>query len=429
MTDITHLHKRHGDDLADGGGQNSTTERETIDVPSGANPTGAGISRRALLKGVGVGAMTVLVAGIGAGSYRAYANGVLDSGDGAPYDPWSTWRDDAGPLGMVAAAILAANPHNSQSWIFAVTPQSVDVFADLSRRTGALDPFGREQEIGLGCAVENLVLAAQARGYQASVALAPQASDPAHAASIALTPATVRTSASYDAIGSRHSNRGPYTTQAVSAGALAALATAADGLPGVSVHWFTSASEMATMSALLNDAAAAVVGDQQQSQDAFAWFRNDRADIDTYRDGLTLDGQGLAPLMLSLAKLAPASSREAGDTFWVDQTLTVHTRTAAAYGVITVTDVTAPEQRLTGGRVLQRIHLAATTEGIAMQHMNQVTERIDRELSMGVPATFGPRLQSLLGSSGGEVLSTFRVGYPARDALLSPRRSVSAVTR
>ena len=70
--------------------------------------------------------------------------------------------------------------------------------------------------------------------------------------------------------------------------------------------------------------------------------------------------------MLSLAKLAPASSREAGDAFWLDQTLTVHTRTAAAYGVITATDVAAPEQRLMGGRLLQRIHLAATTEGIAL---------------------------------------------------------------
>jgi hypothetical protein len=406
-----------------------TIERELVETPTSEVPAGAGVTRRALLKGFGTGALTVLVAGIGVGSYRVYSNGVLDSGDGAPYDPWSHWREDAGGLGMVAAAILAANPHNSQSWTFAVTPTTVDVFADLTRRTGALDPFGREQMIGLGAAVENLVLAAQARGYHAAVALMPEPSDPTHAARVTLTPGPVTSSASYDAIGLRHSNRGPYTNQAVSTGALTALGASVDGLPGVSVRWFTSASEMATMSSLLNDAASAVVSDQQQSQDAFAWFRNDRADIDSHRDGLTLDGQGLAPLMLSLAKLAPASTRDAGDAFWLDQTLTVHTRTAAAYGVITVADVTAPEQRLTGGRVLQRIHLAATTAGIALQHMNQVTERIDRELALGATATFGPRLEALLAPSGDSVLSTFRVGYPARDALLSPRRTVSAVTR
>ena len=406
-----------------------TIEPELVETSDNETHGSTGITRRALLKGLGAGALTVVVGGVAVGSYRAYTNGVLDSGDGAPYDPWSHWRDDAGSLGMVAAAILAANPHNSQSWMFAVTPTTVDVFADLARRTGALDPFGREQMIGLGCAVENLVLAAEARGYTANVVLLPEPSDATHAARVTLSPGPVATSTAYDAIGLRHSNRGPYTAESVSADALTALSARAEGLPGVSVRWFTSVSEMATMSALLNDAAGAVVGDAQQSQDAFSWFRNDRADIDAHRDGLTLDGQGLAPLMLSFAKLAPASSREAGDAFWLDQTLTVHTRTAAAYGVITAPDVTASEQRLTGGRLLQRIHLAATAEGIALQHMNQVTERIDRELALGATASFAPRLQALLASPGESVLSTFRVGYPERDALLSPRRPVSAVTR
>jgi len=406
-----------------------TLERELVTAPSGEAPGGGDVTRRGLLKGLGLGALTVVVAGIGVGSFRVYSNGVLDSGEGEPYEPWQHWREDPGTLGMVGAAILAANPHNSQSWMFAVAPTTVDVFADVARRTGALDPFGREQMIGLGCAVENLVLAAEARGYRATVALMPQPADPTHAARVTLVTAPTTASTSYDAIGLRHSNRGPYTTQSVPPGILATLSGQAAGLDGVSVRWLTSASEMATMSSLLVDAAGAVVGDEQQSRDAFAWFRNDRAEIEANRDGLTLDGQGLAPLMLSLAKLAPASSREAGDAFWLDQTLTVHTRTAAAYGVITAADSTTSELRLLGGRLLQRIHLAATHEGIALQHMNQVTERVDRELALGSAATFRPRLEALLAPSGGSVLSTFRVGYPARDALLSPRRAVSAVTR
>lgn len=87
----------------------------------------------------GLGAVTVVVAGAGLASYRVFDNGVLDSGSGEPYDPWSHWQDDPGPAGMVAAAILAANPHNSQSWTFAVTPTRVDVFTDSTRRTGTLD--------------------------------------------------------------------------------------------------------------------------------------------------------------------------------------------------------------------------------------------------------------------------------------------------
>lgn len=396
-----------------------------------AEDTDGTVTRRSLLRGAGLGAAAVVVAAVGVGSYRVYDNGVLDSGYGAPYDPWRSWQDDHGPLGMVAAAILAANPHNSQSWSFAVTPTQIDVYADLGRRTGALDPFGREQQIGLGCALENLLLAAQASGYQPTTTLLPTSADPTHVAAVALARASTSALSAplHGAIGDRHSNRGPYTSQPVEAALLAALEDQVRGLPDLGIRWFTTAPDLAAMGAMLVDAAVAVTNDEQQSRDAFAWFRNDRADIDNHRDGLTLDGQGLSPVVLSLGKILPASDRSAGDAFWVDQTRTVHTATAAAYGVVTVADPADPRARLTGGRLLQRIHLAATTHGLALQHMNQVTERIDRELSLGSPATFAPRMASVLDRTGQQALSTFRVGYPVRAARLSPRRAVSAVTR
>jgi hypothetical protein len=160
----------------------------------------AAVSRRTVLKGAGAGAATVVVAGAGLLSYRVFDNGVLDAGSGRPYDAWSHWRDDPGPLGTVAAAILAANPHNSQPWFFHVTASGVEVFADPSRRTGTLDSLGREQHIGLGCAIENLALAAAARGYRPAVTLLPQPANPAYVASVALTRGPVNVSALYDAM-------------------------------------------------------------------------------------------------------------------------------------------------------------------------------------------------------------------------------------
>jgi hypothetical protein len=147
-----------------------------------------------------------------------------------------------------------------------------------------------------------------------------------------------------------------------------------------------------------------------------------------HRDGLVLDGQGLAPLALGAAKLLPPSSRTAGDSFWVTQTRTVHTATAAAYGVITVVEPDDVRIQLAAGRLLQRIHLAATGHGIALQHMNQVTERIDREATTGARATFAPRFAALL-PSGAAPLLTFRVGYPVRAARPTPRRSVAEAAR
>jgi len=403
---------------------------ETAGAPA-VMPDGAGtaVPRRSALKGIGVGAATMVVAGTGVLSYRVFDNGVLDAGSGRPYDAWSHWRDDPGPLGTVAAAILAANPHNSQPWFFHVTASRVEMFADPSRRTGTLDSLGREQHIGLGCAIENLVLAAAARGYRPAVTLLPRPAEPAYVASIALAPGPVNAGALYDAIGSRHSNRGPYTTAAVPSAAIDSLGAQAAGLDGVGVRWFTTEAQRAAVGALMIEAAQAITADGQQSRDAFAWFRNNRDDINTRMDGLTLDGQGLAPLTLSLAKILPAESRAAGDKFWVDQTRAVHTKTAAAYGVITVADTSDPVLRLTGGRFLERIHLAATAAGLGLQHMNQITERIDRERALGRPATFAPAFDALIAQPGQFPLAAFRIGYPVRSARLSPRRPLKDVIR
>jgi hypothetical protein len=301
------------------------------------------------------------------------------------------------------------------------------VYADPTRRTGTLDTLDRELHIGLGCALENLVLAARVRGLAPTVSLLPDGPGSDLVAHVALAGAAAERSTLYDAIGDRHTNRGPYTSEAVPTGMLADLVDLAE-LPGVSVHWVTQDSDKAALGRLMVDAATAVTQDEQQSRDSFEWFRSSDDDVQRHRDGLTLDAQGLSPVTLTVAKLLPASSRAYGDRFWVKQTRDVHTKTAAAYGVITVTDPYDATTQLLGGRLLQRIHLTATRQGLALQHMNQITERIDRERATGQPARFAARFAELL-PTGAQPLGTFRVGHPERDAKRSPRRPVSEVTR
>lgn len=387
----------------------------------------ARVGRRTVLRAAAVGSATVVVAGTGVLSYRVFDTRVLDPGAGRAFDAWRHWRDTPGPLGAVAAAILAANPHNSQSWAFGVSDEAVDVYADTSRRTGTLDTLNRELHIGLGCALENLVLAARVRGLAPTVNLLPDGPGSDLVAHVAFTGASVERSTLYDVIGDRHTNRGPYTSEAVPTGVLADLVDLAE-LPGVSVHWVTQGGDKAALGQLMIDAATAVTRDEQQSRDSFAWFRSSDDDVQRHRDGLTLDAQGLSPVTLTVAKLLPASSRAYGDRFWVKQTREVHTKTSAAYGVITVTDPYDVTTQLLGGQLLQRIHLTGTRQGLALHHMNQITERIDRERATGHPATFAARFAELL-PTGAQPLGTFRVGHPERDAKPSPRRVVSEVTR
>jgi hypothetical protein len=384
-------------------------------------------SRREILKALGFGGATLLVAGTGVLSYRVLDTGVLKPGRGHAYDPWRHWRDTPGPVGAVAAAILAANPHNAQPWAFLVAGNTVDVFVDDSRNVGQVDPMRREQHVGLGCALENLVLACRSRGLEPTMQLLPDGAGSSRVARVDLSPAAPVSSPLYEAIGARHSNRGPYDGRVLSSDTLAGLVDTT-GLPGVAVQWITDPGQMTLLGQLLVDAALALTRDEQQSRDSFAWFRSNNDAVQQHRDGMSLDPQGMTPLILSVAKLLPASSRAGGDSFWVDQTRNVHTRTAAAYGVLTAADPDDRATQLVTGRLLERIHLTATSRGVALQHMNQITERMDRERLTGAPATFGPRFAALLPTNA-RPLVVFRVGYPVRAARPSPRRSVTEVIR
>ena len=64
------------------------------------------MSRRSVLRKVGVGAATAVVATIGVGSYRVFDNGILDRGDGAADDAWSNWHRS----GVLIAAAIKGGP-------------------------------------------------------------------------------------------------------------------------------------------------------------------------------------------------------------------------------------------------------------------------------------------------------------------------------
>jgi hypothetical protein len=259
-----------------------------------------GISRSTFLKGAA--AVVVLVAA--GGVWRAADQGVFSTGKGPAYEPWEHWRGDnlEGALALVPAAILASNAHNIQPWLFRVEDSRVDLFVDRERNDGAADPLRREQYMSLGCALENIILAAEARGYAHQLTLMPQGPDSTYVARLALSPGQTRPSDLYEAIPYRHTNRYPYDTgRQVPAGTLDDL-DALNDEADVKVFWFSSPEERKRIGDLTIAATEAFIADEEQSSDSNAWYRHDWEEIQHKGDGITLGASG-APFLFRVVWL------------------------------------------------------------------------------------------------------------------------------
>ena len=390
--------------------------------------------RKAVLYGLG----GIAVVAAGGGVWRAWSNGVFHAGEGPAYEPWRNWRDGnaGGPLALVRAGILASNAHNSQPWRFQVSDDRVALFADPVRNLGSFDPFRREMFLSLGCALENMVLAARAEGYEPRVELTAGRLSPGApvaagepAAVLHLSPGPRAESEFHRAIAVRHTHRGAYEAgRPVPETLNREMQSLAGEFPDIRLSLFGAGTAKDRLGELIVSATADIVADHQMVMDSARWFRFDWNSLERHRDGITLDAVGLPPLVSALAKIIPAPSPEQADRQWLTATRDVHVGTAALLGAISVRDLYDRPAALNAGRLWQKLHLCVAARGLAAQPLNQPAERVDRELELGREARMAAALAGAIGAAGWQPTFLFRMGYAASAARPSPRRPVDAVT-
>jgi nitroreductase len=331
-----------------------------------------------------------------------------------------------GPLSLVRAAILAANAHDTQPWLFRIAADRIDLFADRTRTIGAVDPLGRELEVSLGWALENLMLAAPANGLTPTLTILPDSSRPDHVARVDLAAGPTSVSPLFEAIPRRHTDRAPYdVAKEVERRELEDLAGLAD-VDSVSLTWLDVDPAKGRFAELTVRATEALIADPDQSRDDFAWYRQNWSDIQRRKDGITMDTAGLPEALRFAVRVLPPADRASLQKGWVDATRDRHVATAAAFGLIAVLDGTATAQRLMAGRLFQRVHLAATVRGLAIQPLNQVLERMDREIAEGLQPDLITSMAELAPADR-DVVIAFRIGHPTAIPNSSSRRPVEDV--
>ena len=120
---------------------------------------------------------------------------------------------------LLRYAILAPSTKNSQPWAFSIQGNRVHLIADLSRGQSLADPDGRELYISLGCALENLLVAAEHFGLRHAVTYFPEPRQGQLAATVTFepdgVPAQARAGATVHAIRTRHNDNGVFRSATI----------------------------------------------------------------------------------------------------------------------------------------------------------------------------------------------------------------------
>jgi len=128
---------------------------------------------------------------------------------------------------LLRYAILAPSTHNTQPWKFAAGSETVDILIDRTRWLKVADADQRELHVSVGCALENLLIAAEHFGYRCLAAYFPDAEKAALAARVTFLPdghpSAFRSSRLFRAITLRHTNRNVYLPHPISFAALRQL--------------------------------------------------------------------------------------------------------------------------------------------------------------------------------------------------------------
>jgi hypothetical protein len=353
------------------------------------------------------------------------------SDSGEAFRPWAELGRGKGHYALINAAVLAASAHNTQPWRFETKSDTIALAADGNRHIGTFDPFRREMHQSLGCALENLDLAARAQG------LLPQAELGAGrleidrlpeglAAIVKLRPGAHEVTDTFEVIPKRHTHRGPYEVgRVVPHAVMEALAAAAYDNTAAKLVLFTGVSK-ATLAELICRSTKEIISDPDMSRDNARWFRFRQRAIEEKRDGLTLDANVPGRFQNSFAKLFPPSRRNA-DRYWLHNTQHVQLATAQLLAMIAVRDPYDRPTALAVGRLWQRLHLLLVSRGLAAQPLNQPIERMDRERQLGEAPQTATALAAMMPDRSWVPTFVFRAGYARRAAALSPRRAVEDV--
>lgn len=268
---------------------------------------------------------------------------------------------------MIEAAVKAPSGHNTQPWMFRMDSGKIEILPDLSKTLSAVDSDNRELFISLGCATENLCIAASALGYRSDVVFADNGT-----IDVFLEKSdSVTANWLFNQIAIRQTNRSVYEGKIIEEDTLAECLPCI--LPKDSVHiycWKKDSPSFTILTSCVEEGNIIQMEDEEFVSELKSWMRYNKKDSESKMDGLSYAVFGAPNLPSFISKAAMGSFLNAkkqnkGDMKKID---------SSSHFVLFTTVHNQVHDWIILGRYLQRFLLATTEANIAHSYMNQPCE-------------------------------------------------------
>ncbi|MDO4723350.1 MAG: nitroreductase [Comamonadaceae bacterium] len=268
---------------------------------------------------------------------------------------------------LIEQACKAPSGHNSQPWLFEPGAQQIRIHPDLRQALPVVDPERRELFISLGCAAENLCLAASTRGLRTAQTLSPQG-----VITIALTPdPSLPPDPLAAAIDARQTNRSRYDGTPVGEELLHGILEQGCAEPGIALQaWPQGSAPFERLSDYVQQGNAIQMRDAAFKHELLQWIRFNAAQASRTRNGISHAALGAPSLP---AWIARPIVRHALDPVRQNRSDAQRLRSASHLILVGSAEDGIPAWVATG-RSLQRLLLRLSRAGIAHSYLNPPCE-------------------------------------------------------
>jgi len=317
---------------------------------------------------------------------------------------------------LVAAAVMAPSHWNTQPWRMVVESGAIELHADDSRALPACDPGQVSLTMSLGCALENLLIAARAYGLQSKVDYYPNGDGKNPVARVTWTNGGQRRDRQlFTAIPERRTNRREFDGRGIFMQNRAALIAQ---IPAeLRLYWIDGESSIHGVADLAYEATHAQVLDPRMQAERRAWMRFSESESERRGDGVSVDALELGgPAKWLARRYSNPDSWFIGQGAGSAAKQTREAMRSAGALALLAAPRRGPSVWLAAGQAYERFALKASLLGIAHQPVQAPIE-VER---------FRGELRRQFGAAGDEPLLLVRLGHAKRPKP-EVRRAVAVV--